>query len=100
VDFPRGLRVFRFRSALWAPRVPQRPARGCGRGSWEGRSGAFPEPSILGVASLAQGGVPARTGEAAAYPLGSEDSALKLCRVGLPTREQPAVRRKSIRQEP
>ena len=48
-DFPRGLRVFRFGSALWTPRVLGRLARGCGWGSWEGRSGAFLEPSVVGL---------------------------------------------------
>jgi hypothetical protein len=48
-DFPRGLRVFRFRSALWTPRVLGRLARQCGRGSREGRSGAFLEPSAVGL---------------------------------------------------
>ena len=48
-DFPRELRVFRFPSALWARRVLGPLARGCGWGSWEGRSGAFLEPSALGL---------------------------------------------------
>jgi hypothetical protein len=48
-DFPRGLRVFRFGSALWAPRVLGRFARGCDRGSWEGRSGAFLKLSVVGL---------------------------------------------------
>jgi len=48
-NFPRGLRVFCFSSALWAPRVLGCLARGCGWGSWEGRSGAFLRPSVVGL---------------------------------------------------
>jgi hypothetical protein len=48
-DFSRGLRVYHFGSSLWASRVLRRLARGCGRGSWEGRSGAFLKPSAVGL---------------------------------------------------
>src|SRR5215203_5152095 len=48
-DFSRGLRVYHFGSALWAPRVQGFLARWCDRGSWEGRSGAFLEPSVVGL---------------------------------------------------
>src|SRR5215211_9266573 len=48
-DFSRGLRVYHFGSALWASRVLRRLARGCDRVSWEGRSGASLEPSVLGL---------------------------------------------------
>src|SRR5918998_3980934 len=56
-DFPPGLRVFRFRSTLCAPRVLGRRARGCGWGSWEGGSGAFLEPSVVGLSPPSSGPV-------------------------------------------
>src|ERR671917_593549 len=56
-DFPPGLRVFRFRSTLYAPRALGRRARGCGWGSWEGCSRAFLEPSVVGLSPPSSGPV-------------------------------------------
>src|SRR5215203_4435263 len=50
-NFPQRLRVFRFRSALWASRVLGRLARGCDRVSCEGSCGAFLKPSFVGLSS-------------------------------------------------
>jgi hypothetical protein len=69
-DSPRGLRVFRFGSAVWTPRVLGRLERGCDRGSWEGSCGAFLKPSVAGLSPpsfapgcdlSAPGGVPSAT---------------------------------------
>src|SRR5215203_860300 len=50
-NFPQRLRVFRFRSALWASRVLGRLARGCDLVSCEGSCGAFLKPSFVGLSS-------------------------------------------------